>query len=96
MVYVFCDNVAVVETLDKQKPSDPKLQELLREYLYVACTRGFTPKFRRIGTKANEVADFISRRHDPIATRDFFSAKGHPPRSLVDVSDHMFQLNSNW
>jgi hypothetical protein len=96
VVYVFCDNVAVVETLEKQKPSDPKLQALLREYLYVVCTRGFTPKFRRIGTKDNEVADFISRRHDPIATKDFFSTKGHPLRALVDIPDHMFNLNSNW
>ena len=96
VVYVFCDNVAVVETLDKQKPSDPKLQELLREYLYVVCTRGFTPKFRRIGTKANVVADFISRRHDPIATEAFFVSQGHPIRTLKDIPDHMFKINSNW
>ena len=96
VVYVFCDNVAVVETLEKEKPSNPKLQELLREYLYLVCTRGFTPKFKKIGTKENEVADFISRRHDPIATELFFSTKGHPPRSLVEVPDYMFKLNSNW
>ena len=96
VVYVFCDNVAVIETLEREKPSDPKLQELLREYLYVVCTRGFTPKFRRIGTKDNEVADFISRRHDPAATEIFFSSKGHPPRSLIEVPDYMFRLNSNW
>ena len=96
LVYVFCDNVAVVESLEKQKPSDPKLQELLREYLYVVCTRGFTPVFRKIGTKDNEVADFISRRHDPVATAAFFKSKGHPIRSLVNVPDSMFKLNSNW
>ena len=96
IVYVFCDNDTVVDTLEKQKPADPKLQELLREYLYVVCTRGFTPKFRKIGTKENEVADFISRRHDPAATETFFSSKGHPPRTLVEVPDHMFKLNSNW
>ena len=96
LVYVFCDNVAVLETLEKEKPSDTKLQELLREYLYVVCTRGFTPKFRTVGTKDNEVADFISRRHDPVATSAFFSTKGHPKRSLVEVPDSMFNLNSNW
>ena len=96
VVYVFCDNVAVVETLDKQKPSDPKLQELLREYLYVVCTRGFTPKFRAVGTKENEVAEFISRRHDPEASCAFFAAKGHPQRVLVSVPDVMFKLQSNW
>ena len=96
VIYVFCDNVAVVETLDKEKPSDTKLQELLREYLYVVCTRGFTPKFRTVGTKENEVADFISRRHDPSATEGFFLSKGRPVRSLVEVPDCMFKLNSNW
>ena len=96
VVYVFCDNVAVVETLDKQKPSDPKLQELLREYLYIVCTRGFTPQFRTIGTKANEVADFISRRHDPEATQIYFSSKNLPQRTLVDVPDTFFKLQSNW
>ena len=96
LVYVFCDNVAVVESLEKQKPSDPKLQVLLREYLYVVCTRGFTPVFRRIGTKDNDVADFISRRHDPAATEAFFRNKGHPIRSLISVPDFMFKLNSNW
>ena len=85
-----------METLEKQKPSNEKLQELLREYLYVVCTRGFTPKFRKIGTKANEVADFISRRHDPVATEAFFIAKGHPARNMVNVPDYMFKLNSNW
>ena len=96
IVYVFCDNDAVVDTLDKQKPSDPKLQELLREYLYVVCTRGFTPKFRKIGTKENHIADFISRRHDPEATKTFFSENEHPPMTLVTVPDSMFILNSKW
>lgn len=96
VIYVFCDNVAVVETLDKQKPADPKLQELLREYMYVVCTRGFTPKFRTIGTKENEVADFISRRHDPAATSAFFASKALPRRSLVKVPDNLFKLQSNW
>ena len=96
VVYIFCDNDAVVESLDKQKPSDPKLQELLREYLYVVCTRGFTPKFRKIGTKENHIADFISRRHDPEATKTFFSDNKHPPKTLVKVPDSMFRLNSYW
>ena len=96
VVYIFCDNVAVVETLDKQKPKDTKLQELLREYLYVVCTRGFTPKFRTVGTKENLVADFISRRHDPEATKSFFQKNKHPQRSLVQVPDSFFKLQSNW
>lgn len=96
VVYVFCDNVAVVETLDKQKPHDPKLQELLREYMYVVCTRHFTPKFRTVGTKENEVADFISRVHDPVATDAFFISKGLCPKTRITVPDTFFKLQSNW
>ena len=95
-VYVFCDNTAVVESLDKQKPSDPKLQELVREYMYVVCTRGFTPKFRTVGTVENEVADYVSRVHDPVATEAFFKSKGWTPKSLVSVQDCLFSLQSNW
>ena len=95
-MYVFCDNVAVVETLDKQKPHDLKLQELLREYMYVVCTRHFTPKFRTVGTKENEVADYISRVHDPVATDAFFSRKGLCPKTHVTVPDTFFKLQSNW
>ena len=96
IVYVFCDNTAVVESLDKQKPSDPKLQELVREYMYVVCTRGFTPKFRTVGTVENEVADYVSRVHDPVATEAFFKSKGWTPKSLVSVQDCLFSLQSNW
>ena len=96
VVYVFCDNDAVVETLTNQKPSDQKLQELLREYLYIVCTRGFTPKFRKIGTKENEVADFISRQHNPTEIETFFTTKGHPSRARIEAPDFTFNLNKNW
>ena len=96
LVYIFCDNTAVVESLEKQKPKDPKLQELVREFLFVVCTRGFTPVFRKIGTVANETADYISRVHDPKQTVDFFKKKGLPIRNLVTVPDNLFVLRSNW
>lgn len=96
LVYIFCDNVAVVESLQKEKPSDPVLQDLVREYLYVVCTRGFTPVFRRIGTKANEAADFISRRHDPVAIASFFKKRGLPMMNMITAQDNLFTLRSNW
>ena len=96
MVYVFCDNTAVVEVLDKERPKDPRMLELLQEYLYIVCTRGFTPVFRRVGTKENDVADFISRNHDPATIASFFHDKGLPMRAPVPVPDNMFRLRSNW
>ena len=96
MVYIFCDNTAVVDTLDKEKPSDPKLQELLREFLFIVCTRGFTPIFRKIGTAANSTADYISRVHDPVLTNQYFKSQNLPMRKLVTVPARFFLLQSNW
>ena len=73
-----CDNTAVVESLQKEKPKDRKLQELLREFLFIVCSRGFTPVFRKIGTLANETAYFTYRVHDPNQTMEFFHTRGLP------------------
>ena len=96
MVYIFSDNVAVVEVLDKERPKDPKMLELLQEFLYIVCTRSFSPVFMKIGTKDNAVADFISRNHDPAAATSYFKSSGHPMRTEVLAPDHLFTLRSNW
>ena len=96
LVYIFCDNSAVVDVLQKERPKDPAMQELLREFLFIACSRGFTPVFKKIGTLANETADFISRRHDKVATQEFFKSKNLPQRVFIDAPDHLFSLRSNW
>ena len=96
VVHIFCDNTAVCDTLDKEKPKDPAMQELLREFLYIVCTKGFSPVIRRIGTKANKTADFISRVHDPSAITKFFKDSGLPDRKPLPVPDVFFNLHSNW
>ena len=64
LVYIFSDNDAVVDVLEKERPKDPNMHELLQEFLYIVCTRKFTPAFRKINTNDNHVADIISRCHD--------------------------------
>ena len=96
LVYIFCDNAAVVDTLDKEKPKDPCLQELLREFLFVVCSRGFTPVFRRVGTIENKVADYISRVHDPIKIEEYFKTNHLPCRTPITVPENLFKLKSNW
>ena len=96
VTYIFCDNEAVVETLDKRKPKDPKMLELLREFLYTVCTKRFTPVFRKIGTKENYVADYLSRCHDPTKTAEYFAKENLPMRKLVKLPAEYFDLNSNW
>ena len=95
-VYIFSDNAAVVEVLDKEKPKDHKMQQLLQEFLYVVCTRGFTPIFRRVDTKANHVADFISRNHDPACIASYLSSNSIPMLTQLKAPDNLFSLRSNW
>ena len=96
MIYIFSDNDAVVEVLEKEKPRDPKMLELLHEFLYIVCTRQFTPIFRKIGTKENAVADFISRCHDDSEIAAYFERKNLPMRNPVSAPEHFFTLRSNW
>ena len=96
MVYVFCDNVAVVEVLDKERPKDPRMLELLQEFLYIVCTRGFTPIFKRVGTVENEIADYISRNHSHADTTSYLQSKGLPMHTRIEAPDHLFSLRSNW
>ena len=96
VVHIFCDNTAVCDTLEREKPKDKVMQELLREFLYIVCSKGFSPVFRKIGTLANKTADYISRVHDPNLINQFFIKSGLPNRRPVNVSDSYFSLHSNW
>ena len=96
VVHIFSDSDPVVDVLVHEKPKDPKMQELLREFLFIVCTRGFTPIFRKIGTKANAVADYISRVHNQSETKEYFRKNNLPLRKLVNCPDNLFTLRSNW
>ena len=96
IVHIFSDSDPVVDVLTYEKPKDANMQELLREFLFIVCTRGFTPVFRKIGTKENSVADFISRVHHKSETEEFFKKKNLPMRKLVQCPDNLFTIRSNW
>ena len=96
LVHIFCDNTAVVQVLEKERPKDPNMLELLQEFLYIVCTCKFTPVFRSIGTKENFVADYISRYHDPEVTAKYFKSNSLPMRTPVGAPDNLFTLRSNW
>ena len=73
---IYCDNDSVVETIEKKKPRDTALLSLLREFLFVVVTKKFYPVVRRVGTKENYLADFVSRRFDHEAALDMFRKAG--------------------
>ena len=95
-VYMFCDNDSVVDCITYQKPHDQDLLSLLREFLYVVCRKKFVPIARKIDTKANHLADHISRRHDHESAVKIFSAAGKPGMREVPVTDSHFKLSAPW
>lgn len=96
LVYIFSDNDAVIESLEKEKPRDSEMLKLVREFMYLVCTKKFTPVFRKIGTKQNWLADFISRCHDHASTKKFFAEKKLKEMKLLQIPDSFFNLNANW
>ena len=95
-VYIFCDNSAVVSVLDGGKPRDAALQALLREFLYIVCTRRFTPIIRHIGTERNCVADFLSRNHEECKIDTFIEKHSLGLKHRRKIPDAFFKLNAVW
>ena len=95
-IVIWCDNDAVVDTVVNRKPKDPSLLSLLREFLYVVVTKKFFPVLRKISTKDNSLADFISRRHDEEACIEEFRKSGLSNMKLVNIPDSSFKLTEPW
>ena len=56
----------------RRKPRDSGLAFLLREFLFIVVTKKFHPVVRKIESKRNEIADFLSRRFDEAGAKDIF------------------------
>ena len=95
-IYLFCDNDAVVDCIIHQKPRDPDLLSLLREFLHLVCLKKFIPIARKIDTKSNFLADHISRCFDHDSAVKVFSAAGKPGMVRVKVPHSSFKLSAPW
>ena len=93
---LYCDNDAVVETIHKKKPKDTAMLSLLREFLFVVVTNKFFPVVRKIGTKENEIADFVSRRFDKEGANTMFAKAGLGSMELVNPKTRFFDLSAKW
>ena len=95
-VYLFCDNDSVCDSITHQKPRDPDLGSLLREFLYVVCLKKFCPIIRKIDTKSNFLADHISRRYDHDSAKQVFNSVGKTGMKKVSIPDFRFKLSAPW
>ena len=96
VVQIFCDNDPVCDVVDGERPSDPKMLSLLREFKYWVCKFRFYPIMRKISSEDNVIADHISRRHDDDAAQVLFAAHGLGHMDLVQAPDRLFDLTATW
>ena len=95
-IVLYCDNDSVVETIVKRKPRDPSLLSLLREFLFLVVSKKFFPVLRKIDTKSNEIADFLSRRYDEAGAAEIFTKFGMTGMTRVEPRTKFFSLVSDW
>ena len=95
-VQIFCDNDSVCDVIFYLKPKDQMLQVYLREFLYWVCHFNFHPIVSKIGTKENDIADFLSRNYCDADAVNFFSRENLPPQTKLSISETDFLLTADW
>ena len=70
--------------------------KFLREFLYLIVTYKFVPVIKKIGTKENWLADYVSRIFDEESHKLFFGAKGLGIMKHIPVEDHQFSFSALW
>jgi hypothetical protein len=96
VVQIFCDNDAVCDVINGERPTDPKMLSLLREFKFLVCKFCFHPTLRKISTTDNFIADHISRRHDDDAAQAIFSTNSLGHMTLIAADDRLFDLTNPW
>ena len=95
-VELFCDNTAVVDVCNYQKPRDAEMVRFLRQFLLLVVTYKFYPVVRKISTSDNWVADFLSRKFDQESHSSFFVKHNMSEMSRISVPDFKFSFSASW
>ena len=72
------------------------MQVYLREFLFWVCKYNFHPIVTKIGTKENDVADFLSRNCSTEDASMFFTRENLPPQIKLINSESDFELEADW
>ena len=92
VIQIFTDNDSVADVITFEKPRDPAMLTLLREFIFVVCELKFIPVLRKIGTVENILADHISRRFDHDAASKLFEEHGLHNMEKITAPDKCFLL----
>ena len=95
-VELYCDNTAVVDVCNYQKPKDSEMSRFLREFLLLVVRYKFYPVVKKISTTDNWVADFLSRKFDQESHKTFFRKHKMSEMSRINVPDYKFSLSDSW
>ena len=96
VIQIFTDNDPVADVITYEKPRDPEMLTLLREFIYIVCEKKFIPVLRKISSEDNILADHISRRFDEDAAKESFSKHGLYDMKLLTAPDTFFQKTAPW
>ena len=95
-VEIFSDNDSVCDVITNMKPKDPKMQAYLREFLYWICKFNFKPVVSKIGTKQNNVTNFLLRNFSESDASTFFHKENLPSAKSVHIPDSAFEFIADW
>ena len=96
VIQIFTDNDSVADVITYEKPKDPAMLTLLREFIFLVCKFKFIPVLRKISTDDNKLADHISRRFDHDAASRIFEQNGLSGMRLIPVLDTFFSVIEPW
>ena len=96
VVQIFTDNDSVADVITYEKPRDPAMLTLLREFVFFVCKQKFIPVLRKISSEDNKLADHISRRFDHDAASQLFANHGLHNMRLITAPDTFFKLTEPW
>lgn len=96
VIQIFTDNDPVADVITNEKPKDPEMLSLLREFIFIVCEKKFIPILRKISSADNILADHISRRFDEDAAKESFSKYGLFDMRLVTAPDTFFHITAPW
>ena len=95
-VELYCDNTAVVDVCNYQKPRDAEMSRFLREFLLLVVKYKFHPVVKKISTSDNWVADYLSRKFDEESHDTFFRKHKMSEMLRINIPDYKFTLAACW
>ena len=93
-----CDNIAVLEVINRGKAKDKLLQKFLREIAYITANYQCQIKIKYIKSELNLIPDMLSRYHTDAEKRMEFDRlhNNNPRRRRQKITQSQYQFLHDW